>query len=709
MRNFLLILILISSIKGVSQTVVSGVVLTSEGESIPGANIWIKGSYDGGTSNGEGFFQFETSLRDSLVLKVSFIGYEEISLPLGKQSEELRIELRKDINELTAVSITAGTIEVSDKVGSVVMKPLDILTTAGAIGDITGALNTLPGTANVANDGRLFVRGGDATETAIFFDGLRVGDAYGTTAKNLPTRNRFNPTLFKGTFFSTGGYSAEYGDALSSILSMQSIDTPVRNQTDISLMSVGGSVATTLVGDEKSISAEISGFNLGPYQKIVKQNFDWEKAPESYSGQVVFRHDIGKTGIIKGFAQASTSSMILWQKQPGVEGRGVRTRVDNDFAFANASHSLLISNKWKSEGGLSISSSKDKYGLDSINYQAVSALTHIKEKLTHFVNDQLKVRLGAEVFAKNYESSDLNMNQSIGFKEFRSGAFSEIEWYASNNFTLKGGLRASHSNLTKDWFLQPRLAAAYRVYKEGSISMAAGYFNQPQNDRYRLSNAEMEDSRASHVQLSFQHGSSTRTFRAEVYAKTYKDLGVLGDQAPTSDGSGYANGFDMFYRDRKTVKNLDFWITYSFVDSKRRYGQFNQMVQPSFAPRHNFAIVGKYWVDNLKSQFGAAYSANSGYSYHNPNLPGEMQSMSPNYGSLSINWSYLIRQNLILHVACNNVLGRENIFGYQFANEADDSGAFSGIPLEQSATRFAFIGIFWSISSDKQANQLNNL
>jgi hypothetical protein len=100
----------------------------------------------------------------------------------------------------------------------------------------------------VGNDGRLFVRGGDATETAIFIDGLKVGNAFGTTASNVPTRTRFNPNLFKGSFFSTGGYSAEYGQALSSALALNTVDFPVRNQGDISIMSVGRGYTQTLAG-----------------------------------------------------------------------------------------------------------------------------------------------------------------------------------------------------------------------------------------------------------------------------------------------------------------------------------------------------------------------------------------------------------------------------------------------------------------------------
>ena len=132
------------------------------------------------------------------------------------------------------------------------MKPLDIVTTAGAAGDFVAALQTLPGTTTVNEDGRLFVRGGDATETQVFIDGLRVFQPFNATANNIPTRGRFSPFLFKGITFSTGGYSAEYGQALSGVLLLNTTDLPDQEKTDISIMSVGGGVGHTKIWGDKS-------------------------------------------------------------------------------------------------------------------------------------------------------------------------------------------------------------------------------------------------------------------------------------------------------------------------------------------------------------------------------------------------------------------------------------------------------------------------
>jgi hypothetical protein len=708
MRFFSFLLLLLTSFTGFAQTEISGTIQNSKGETIPGVNVWIKDTYDGASTNAEGVFSFKTTPSDSLVLMLSAIGFQPREMLLA-ETKNLSITLKTQVNELNAVAITAGTIEVSDKANSVVMKPLDIYTTAGSMGDITGALATLPGTATVGNDGRLFVRGGDASEVGIFFDGLRVGNAYGTTANNVPTRNRFSPVLFKGTFFSTGGYSAEFGDALSSVLSLETIDRPARNQSDFSFMSVGATASSTFVGEKQSVTAEGAYINLAPYQSVVKQYFDWEKAPRSLDGQVIYRHDLGKEGIIKGFLMGSRSEMALWQSPVSSEDRGILMDIQNDFGFANVSYELPLKNKWLLEGGSSLSLNSDKIDLDTARYNTSQDLLHIKQKATHYFSSSFKLRMGAEVFLSEYTEKDLDLDAEQGFTDRRSSVWTEAEWYLNERWTVRGGLRGSHFEESNSARLEPRFAAAYKVYDKGSLSFAAGSFSQAQSERNRTQEPGISYASADHLQMSFQHGGSERTFRAEVYYKDYDGLALAEGAALTTNGSGYAQGFDLFYRERKLIRNADFWITYSFVDSKRQFNNFQSQVRPSFAPEHNFSAVVKYWIGSLKSQVGATFMWNSGMPFDNPNLAGEMESTAPDFASLSLNWSYLYRQNLIIHASVSNVNGRDNIFGYRYSDEMNPEGVFDRDPIRQSAPFFAFIGIFWTLSSDKTANQLNNL
>jgi hypothetical protein len=132
-------------------------------------------------------------------------------------------------------------------------------------------------------------------------------------------------------------------------------------------------------------------------------------------------------------------------------------------------------------------------------------------------------------------------------------------------------------------------------------------------------------------------------------------------------------------------------------------------VQPEFATKHNFSIVGKYWIESLKSQAGIAYGFSSGRPYSDPNTNQFLGERTKPFNSLSVNWAYLIDQQKILYLSVNNVLGFKNINGYQYSNTPDVNGRFNRRALRPAADQFFFIGFFWTISEDGNDNQLNNL
>ncbi|MEC8832881.1 MAG: TonB-dependent receptor, partial [Bacteroidota bacterium] len=174
-------------------------------------------------------------------------------------------------------------------------------------------------------------------------------------------------------------------------------------------------------------------------------------------------------------------------------------------------------------------------------------------------------------------------------------------------------------------------------------------------------------------------------------------------------GNGYAKGVDVFWRDSKSIANLDYWVSYSFLDTQRDYQNFPQKATPNFAPKHNASLVTKYWVDKLRSQVGLSYSYGSGRPYHNPNSQGFMQEKTKSYNNLSFNWAYLIDQQKILYFSVSNLLSINNISNYQYANTPDMNGVFNRRAVTPPADSFFFVGFFWTISTDKKSNQLDNL
>jgi hypothetical protein len=137
-------------------------------------------------------------------------------------------------------------------VTKVILRPLDIVTT-GSDADIYSALETLPGTQQIGETEGLFVRGGSASETKTIIDDMTVQNPFYSSVPDIPSRGRFSAFLFKGIVFSTGGYSAQYGQALSSVMVLKTQDLAPKTQTAINLMALGFGGMHTNVGKLLSV------------------------------------------------------------------------------------------------------------------------------------------------------------------------------------------------------------------------------------------------------------------------------------------------------------------------------------------------------------------------------------------------------------------------------------------------------------------------
>ena len=181
------------------------------------------------------------------------------------------------------------------------------------------------------------------------------------------------------------------------------------------------------------------------------------------------------------------------------------------------------------------------------------------------------------------------------------------------------------------------------------------------------------------------------------------------DSQFSNDGEGFAKGLDVFWRDGNSIKYLEYWISYSYIDTKRDYKNYKDEVTPNFVATHSLSLVTKYWINDWKSQVGFTHQFSSGRPYNNPNETAFMNGKTKTYNSLSFNWAYLLSQQKILYFSVSNILGTQNIFGYNYANTANGSGVYDRKAVTPTADRFFFVGFFWTISDNKKDNQLKNL
>lgn len=700
-----------------AQNVISGKITDSKGNPLMAANIYLDGTYDGATSDEDGSFSFETAETGNQVLVISFISFEEVRQPIVVEDyEEQNFKMRESVNTLDAVVLSAGTFEAGDNAKVNVLKPLDIVTTAGAMGDIVGALQTLPGTNTVGESGRLFVRGGEADETQTFVDGIRVAQPYGVTANNIPTRGRFSAFLFKGMTFSTGGYSAEYGEALSSVLLLKTIDEPTQNQTEISLMTVGLGLGHTKLWEKSSFSFNLSHINLEPYQVLVPQNVSWNKPYQGLGGEAVYRYKFN-SGLLKVYGAFDHGDFSINQEDINFEAP-VRTGIDNNNFYTNTSYNGVLGNQWVIHTGFSYGYSQNDIGINGISVKNRENSSHIKLKFKKKITNRFKLSFGSDYFITDFNEdyNDPNVfSFNSGYNNSISAVYAEADIFFSKDLALKAGWRNSYSQVIDKTTLEPRVSLAYKAGKKGQFSLAYGDFYQTPKQDYLKYYRSLDYEKTSHYIFNYMYNKEGRVFRAEAYYKDYKDLIKFDTQSPQYNsvynnlGEGYAQGVDLFWRDEKSIKNIQYWVSYSYIDSERDYRNYEYQVTPSYIAKHNFSVVTKYWIDDLKSQLGVTYSFNSGRPYDNPNENAFMNGKTKTYNNLSVSWAWLLSQQKILFFSVSNVMGSDNVFGYSYADTPNANGQFMRQAITQPADRFFLVGFFWTISDNKKTNQLDNL
>lgn len=695
-----------------SQTTIMGRITDKSGETIVGANVYLENSYDGTSSDVEGNFSFTTGLTGQQKLIVSFIGYMESELLLNLNGEPvtLAVILQPDNQELGGVEITAGSFEASDEKKAVILRPLDIVTTAGGLADISAVMNTLPGTQTVGEEGKLFVRGGDSYETQTFIDGMQVISPYTTSMPDVPSRGRFSPYMFNGTMFSTGGFSAEYGQALSSALILKSNDLPEQTVTGLSLMTIGPGIEHTQKWDHSSVSASMEYMNLHPYFALVPQEFDWEKAPEAFGGMMTFRHKTGPDGMLKGFANYSHSNSAMYYPALTDISRTMLIGMKNDNLYAQANYQDGIGEKWITQSGVSYMRNADDTDLDQDHVAEKEQSVQARQVFRYLYSEKAVFKGGVEWMRKSFSQDYFSSLEDITYKtsladDLFSG-FLEAEVKLNHRFAARAGGRYEYSALLQKGNIAPRVSLAYKTGASSQVSAAYGIFYQSPSVDYLRFDHTLDFERATHYILNYQIMKNRRVFRVEVYRKKYDDLvkyTTLNSPDPgqyNNNGNGYAQGIDLFWRDQRTFSNIDYWISYSFLDTEREYKDYPQPSVPTFASKHNASLVVKYWVGKLSTQFAGTYSFASGRTYYNPNSDEFLKDKTKPYHDLSLNASYLteiFKKFTIVHLSVSNVLGFNNVFGYHYQTTPGTDGAYPSFAVKQWAKRFWFLGVFVSI------------
>lgn len=693
-----------------SQITIKGKVTDENNLALVGINVYIRGTIEGTSTNKNGEFSFASSIKGDTVIIFRSIKMEEkkLSISIYKEMPELVVQMKEKATKIEDVTIIAGNFGVGDKKKSSVLNTMDIETTAGTDGDITGALRTLPGTQQVGESGQLFVRGGSGDETKIMIDGLDIPDPFLSGIPDVAQRNRFSPHLFKGITFNTGGYSAQYGGALSSVLSLETKDHPSKSSTVIALIPYGGQLGHSFLSKKKDISAGIdaSYSNFNSYYKIVPQKVDWLKAPESGMITANFRKNTNGNGMIKWYGYGNLLRQSI--NYPDIEQQGKRYpySVENANAISLLTYTRDFTKKWKMYAGYGFNFNKESIEIQNTNVKTTSSQHQLRIAFTGDITSWSKLNIGMESNHQNTSVDSLQSTPYLKFIDNEAAIWMESDLRINRNIITRPGIRTEYNEATRKSIFLPRLSVVYRTSKYSQLNLSAGEYAQKPNYLFITENPTLNFIRATHYIANFQYMYRKQIFRAEAYYKDYQNLITTIPQT-TNGGSGYATGIDLFWRDSKTLKGFDYWISYTWLKTQRKFLNYPTRTMPTFASPHTAHIVGKYFFEQSGIFVGSSYSIAAGRPYYNPKSPVFLADRTPVYHNLNFNIALLRKWGKTFNtfvLAVNNITGSQQIFNYRYSAD----GSYN-LPVTLPYKRNFLIGWFISIGQNRSQEILEQL
>jgi CarboxypepD_reg-like domain len=700
---------------GGAPAAIRGKVVDEKEIPVVGVTLGIEKSLDGCLTDSSGVFSLSTAERGNRVLLVTAVGYADlrISIDIRGDTAGLLVRLRSAWRSLNGVVISAGAFTVSDK-GRTVLEPMDIMTTAGADADVVKTMQSLPGTQQAGVNTGLFVRGGDAAEATIVVDQLVVQNAFFSSVPGVSQSSRFSPFQFKDISFSSGGYSAKYGQAMSSVLELRT-----RDLADNSKISVGANV-TGIFGSAakrwKKESLEVSGYynNFSPFYHLATSNLKFYRPPTGTGASVRYVWAPSDNEVWKTIVRGAWYRAGLVTPDPFVAGDSTDFGIRNVLWYSATSYRKRMAKEWQLNIGASYSHNADHITWKDTLFKAIP-LTNLdyrmqgRAEVTGYLSRGISLDFGGEFQHFGYMRAFDTLNGR--FVESIAAAYVEMNWRPYPWLAFRTGLRYERSSLLSESRIVPRVSLALRTGEYAQIGLAGGYFYQDPENVYLLSGYRPGLQEAAPLILNYQWIRPGRTFRVETYYKDYVRLSreytgtydpndawrvIPAGERVDNTGYGYARGMELFWHDKKSIKGLDYWVSYSFIDTKRLYDDFPRAAKPVFVSKHNLSVVTKYFVTRWQTNFSVTSSFASGRPYYDPGATSFLGGRTPAFADISMAVGHLStigKWFTVIYLGIDNITDRHNLFGYQYSY--DGTRRF---PVQPAFYRSFLIGMNISLS-----------
>ena len=684
-------------------TVIEGRVTGEKNEALLGVNVFLEGTLDGASSDENGNFEFVTGETGKFNLLIRMIGYKEFRKELFLEGERITIEarLKEEAVKGEGVIIKASSFTTGEEAG-VTLTPLEVLTTPGAAADVCWAIKSFPGVQQVEEGAGLFVRGGEVTETKFILDGANVYHPYRYESPTGGFFGTFTPFLLKGTYFSSGGFGAEYGNALSGVLSMESLDLPAKRVINLGVglanFSVGGGIP---INDRLGINFSGNRSNTKPLFDFNNVDDDFTEYPFSYDLNLNLAWQYSKGGRAKLFFFREKDNVGVSLEDPTWAGNYYGTENSNLYNLlidhALSDNSFVKFNLSRTDFGKETKiTSGDEYILDLNETDEITQAKVSLEKQTWMF-----FKLGGCVEQRNsyfegFVPSEDSLDPSIpsnyydrGYKSYISSVFMEGTSFFPYNLSLTSGVRFDYDSESGKNIFDPRFSLSWKTTEEVTFALATGIFHQfyePWRYDPVYGNPDLDPMEAKHYIISGTWENTGGMIRVEGYYKDYERIIKEDDSLNyISSGDGYARGIDFFVK--KSFEKIEGRIAYSYLNSKRNWQDYPALFPPDFDITHNLnAILNVSPVPSFL--IGTKYMYATGKPF--TPLGGEFRSERlPSYWTLDLSVSYLYsffdNNMTVFYFSVNNVTNRNNILGY-YNGDVNE-------PIESSYGRLYYFGV----------------
>ncbi len=683
----------------------SGRVTDMQGQPLPYANVFLQNRAEGTMTDDDGWFRFTVSATGQFLLVCRYIGYHpyEKTITVTGKPIKLMIRLKPQPVEGQTVHVTASAFTTADEEG-VTLTSLDVVRTPGAAADLFWAIKTFPGLQQVDEGAGLFVRGGNVTETTIILDGAMIQHPYKYESPTGGFFGTINPFLLKGTFFSSGGFSVQYGNALSGALVMESQDMPEQRMSGIGvgLAAASGYMAIPIVPGKFGIAASGNRSNTRLLFELNNSRRTFSDYPFSYDFNVGMYYHPGRQTRVKVMLFRQVDRVGVEVDDPDFNSFYVGNSVHQ---FANVRLSTVLSEQMWLKTNVAVSEYKREMQLGVMDLDMKDQVVQSRTTLESRVIGAATVRTGM-VFMHNKtvirgfvpeynDDVDPHADRMVVATDYlwsNHAGFCELEWPLIGGMLITSGLRAQWNLQRHRVLLSPRFQADISLSTNSHITAAWGIYYQEPEPRYfdpNIGNPNLRQMKAVHTILGFVWQHEQRMVRIEAYHKEYSRL-LLEDKAKnySNQGHGYAWGVDCFVK--QSMGPVSGRVAYSFLKSRRYWMDAPKMAPPYFDVPHNLT-----WVMTMdlpgRFSFGTSYRFAIGKPY-SPGPDAYHTARVPDYQkwdmSVSRIHSFTGTDMTILYLAVSNLAGRRNIFDYRYSSDYKRRD-----PVESAFGRSIYFGV----------------